>query len=556
MKEVILRLCFIMIVVIIMIQAIFSIIILGKSSLTTTTTTSVKATYLPTWESLNSHKVPRWFDEAKFGIFIHWGIYSVPAWAPVGKYAEWYWHDMRQVGSPTWEYHVNNYGENFTYDDFIPMFTAEKYDPKEWVRIFKEAGARYIVITTKHHDGFCLWPSNYTHRDAGEMGPKRDLIGPLVKAARENGLKIGFYYSLLDWWHPSYPSEEYIQYAHNQVKELVQLYKPDILWLDGEWDYPSDFWKTKELVAWFYNNAEKPDEVCVNDRLGKETRRKYGDFFTFEYETMDEIADFKWELCRGIGYSFGYNRAEGPEDYLTAEEIVKLLVDVVSKNGNLLLNVGPKADGSLPEIQVERLLEVGQWLKINGEAIYGSHPWIIAGKGDIRFLQKNNTVYVITFKWPGKELVLDSLRASNKTKVRLLGLDEDLRWVQNENNFIIFMPEQKTGKYAYVFKIENVYPNILVINDVFLNNDVVKAGEPFTLLVSVTNPSPLEIRKNLTLELEIKWRGLIVKKVRENLEIILPAKGGVVHKIDLVINEPGTYEIFINSKFSRRIKVM
>ena len=524
----------------------------SKSHLNTIKT---RSTYLPTWESLDSHRTPQWFKDAKFGIFIHWGVYSVPAWAPVGQYAEWYWYHMKRVGSETWKYHITHYGEDFEYDDFIPMFKAEKYDPEEWVSLFKEAGAKYIVITTKHHDGFCLWPSNYTHRDAGEMGPKRDLIGPLVKAARKNGLKIGFYYSLLDWWHPDYPSEKYIQYAHNQVKELVKLYKPDLLWFDGEWDYPSDYWKTRSLVAWFYNNADNPEEVCVNDRLGKETRRRHGDFFTFEYETLDRIADFKWELCRGMAYSFGYNREEKPEDYLTAEEIVELLVDVVSKNGNLLLNVGPKADGTIPEIQVKRLLEVGKWLKVNGEAIYGSNPWLIYGKGDLRFLQKGNAVYVVSFNWPGEKLVLDVLRATNKTKITLLGLDEELRWIQKDGRLIIFMPEQKIGEYAWVFKIENAQPNLLVIRKFSLEKDRFKVGEPIILKVNIMNPSKIELEKNVSVSIQVKWRGLVVKKVEEELRVALPPKGEMDYNLTLWINEPGTYELIVAPFFSKTIRV-
>jgi alpha-L-fucosidase len=417
--------------------------------------------YEPTWESLDAHQVPQWFEDAKFGMFIHWGVYSVPAWAPINQspYAEWYWYHLKDAGSPTWKYHREHYGENFTYDDFIPMFKAENYDPEEWVRIAKDAGMKYIIITTKHHDGFSLWPSQYTTRDAGDMGPKRDLIGPLVEATRRHGLKIGFYYSLLDWWHPDYPNSEYVEYAHNQVKELVSLYHPDILYLDGHWEHPSDFWKSKELVAWYYNEAEDPNEVCVNDRLGQETRGAevwgvYGDFATPEYEVFEEITDYKWESTRGIGYSFGYNRAEGPEDYMSVEGIIKMLVDIVSKNGNLLLDVGPKADGTIPEVQKERLEGVGEWLAVNGEAIYGTRPWPTAEEGNVRFTTHKDTVYLISFGWSDETLTIQSIKARDDSSIRLLGVDKELEWIQENGGLRITMPSEKPCEYAYVLKIE------------------------------------------------------------------------------------------------------
>jgi len=516
-----------------------------------TVNAAVGEEYEPTWESLNAHAVPEWFEDAKFGLFIHWGVYSVPAWAPVGEYAEWYWHSMKQVGSPTWNHHRENYGENFTYDDFIPMFRAENYDPDEWVSIAKDAGMKYIVITTKHHDGFCLWPSDYTTRDAGEIGPKRDLIRPLVEAARRQGLKIGFYYSLLDWWHPDYPNSEYIEYVHNQVEELVGLYHPDMLWLDGQWDYPVELWKTRELIAWYYNQAEDPDEVCVNDRLGQGTRGPgvwgvYGDFATPEYEVMDEITDYKWESCRGIGYSFGYNRAEGPDDYMSAKEIINLLVDVVSKNGNLLLDVGPMTDGTIPEIQRERLEGVGEWLTISGEAVYATRPWLIAEEGNLRFTKKGDTVHVISFGWPGEELALRTIRARNDSSVRMLGVDEELEWRQDAGALTIVTPSEKPSDYAYVFKIQNAVPALFVVRNLVASPNVVEAGKPLEISVDVTNLGQTRTTQTVDLKVTLRWRDLTQKRFTENATLTLDSGETKTYTFELVVEELGAYELEVN----------
>lgn len=425
------------------------------------------APYKPTWESLSSHSLPQWFDDGKFGLFIHWGVYSVPAWAPRGRYAEWYWHNLLRIGSPTWKYHRENYGEYFEYDDFIPMFKAEKYNPKEWIELAKAAGMKYIVITSKHHDGFCLWPSEYTSRDAGEQGPNRDLLGPLVGAARAQNLKIGFYYSFLDWAHPEYPDEEYYveDYMHKQVKELVQRYDPDLLWGDGEWEYSAEHWRSKELVAWYYNQAEGRKEVVVNDRLGKATRGRYGDFYTSEYGKVEagrklKETEHKWEENRGIGYSFGYNRNEPPEDYLSVDALVEMLVDTVSRGGNLLLDIGPKANGEIPEIQRERLKKIGKWLRVNHEAIYGTRPWITTSEGDLRFTRRGDIIYAIALKWPGEELKIESIKAEEDLSVRMLGLEGKLKWRRGKDSLIIHFPpyHQRPCEHAWVVKLSPLSP--------------------------------------------------------------------------------------------------
>ncbi|HDY86716.1 MAG TPA: hypothetical protein ENH82_01205, partial [bacterium] len=253
---------------------------------------SPKEVYKPTWESLDSHPCPEWFHDAKLGMYFHWGVCSVPGWAPriwrhEGiSYAEWYWHSMMNKDNPTWKYHCETYGKNFTYDDFIPMFKAEHYDPGEWMKFAKSVGMKYVFVNTKHHDGFCHWPSKYTKRNSYKMGPKKDLTGLFVEAARKENLKVGFYYSYYEWFNPVYTGKQ-IPYAGlipvndfvddfmiPQIKELIDMYHPDFIYFDGEWDHPTEYWKSREFAAYYYNQAlERGQEVLVNDRFG---RRKDG----------------------------------------------------------------------------------------------------------------------------------------------------------------------------------------------------------------------------------------------------------------------------------------
>lgn len=255
--------------------------------------------YEPTVESLNSHPTPTWFNDDKFGIFIHWGAYSVPAWGPRGSYAEWYWNYMNSKGSATNAHQKDTYGTAANYDDFIGRWKAEKYDPDAWVKLFKDAGAKYFVLTSKHHEGVALFDSKVSGRDTVDLGPKRDLAGDLFKAARkdtEGGqLKAGFYYSLYEWYNPSYTGspvrnpytgaevpytgalsvKDYVgDYMVPQLNELVDQYDPDIIWCDGQWDKPASYWKTAPVIADYYNRANNrahPKEVAVANRCKIET---------------------------------------------------------------------------------------------------------------------------------------------------------------------------------------------------------------------------------------------------------------------------------------------
>ena len=421
-------------------------------------------TYKPNWESIDSRPLPGWFDEAKFGIFIHWGVYSVPAWGPKGKYAEWYWSDMMNKEGETWKFHAKTFGEDFKYQDFAPMFKAELFDPAEWADIFARSGAKYIVLTSKHHEGFPLWPSAQSWNwNAMDVGPHRDLAGDLSEAVRARGIKMGFYYSLYEWFNPLYKSDvkRYVdEHMLPQLKDLVERYKPSIIWPDGEWDHPSDVWRSTEFLAWLYNESSVKDDVVVDDRWGKDCRSKHGGFYTTEYGDVGKSDDpakrRKWEECRGIGASFGYNRNETIDQYATPESLVHLLINSVCRGGNLLLDIGPTADGRIPVIMEQRLLEMGDWLKVNGEAIYGTHPWRESAEGDlVRYTAKDGAVYAICLKWPGAELVLKAPKAAKSAT--LLGCDKALECRAESDGLHVAVPalsiDQTPSRYAHVFKL-------------------------------------------------------------------------------------------------------
>jgi alpha-L-fucosidase len=430
--------------------------------------------YAPNWESIDKRATPAWFDEAKFGIFIHWGVYSVPAFADphskIGEtYAEWYWNHMQDKNGPTWAFHLLHYGANFKYQDFAGQFKAELFDPDQWADVFMNSGARYVVLTSKHHEGFCLWPCpagwNWNSED---VGPHRDLAGDLSKAVTAKGLRMGFYYSLYEWYDPPYLSDQrrYVnEHMIPQMKDLVERYHPSLLWTDGEWERTSDQWQSTEFLAWLFNESSVRDTIAVNDRWGKETRSKHGGFYTSEYQAfVPEGAQMgpahKWEECQAIGKSFGYNRMEGPNDYKSATELVHLLVDVVSRGGNLNLDIGPTSDGRIPVIMQERLLQMGAWLKVNGEAVYGTQAWRQMSEGDVRYTSKGSTVYAIAKKWPGQELALSAPRTTAQTTVEVLGGHAPLKWSQEDGKLRIQVPPFPRSAMAlpeaYVFKLSGV----------------------------------------------------------------------------------------------------
>lgn len=465
--------------------------------------------YEPTWESLDSRPVAKWFADAKFGIFIHWGPYSVPAWSPKGTYTEWYqyWLQNKTLfgngdfkGDEVANYHNKTYGSDYSYYQFGDMFTANLFEPDKWAELFKKSGAKYVVLTSKHHDGFTLWPSKEAN-DRGfswnsmEVGAKKDLVGLLSASVKDVGLKMGLYYSLYEWYHPWWlqDKERFVnEHFLPQIKDLVQNYKPDILWTDGEWDMESEKWKTKEFLAWLFNDSEVKNSIVINDRWGKGVRKNHGGYFTTEYEA--EATEFKrpWEECRGMGFSFGYNQNEDAEDYNSVKSLILMLVNIVSTGGNLLLDIGPDARGKIPPIMQERLLKMGKWLATNGEAIYNTRPWkksfqwssgkqnykqeehYLGGDFIIRqtvdplpgyavkelfFTQNENAYFAISPKWPEEELVINDLKLPEKSKIIFLATGAELKWQQSGNDIKITMPMYNPNKipeeltYAYVFKI-------------------------------------------------------------------------------------------------------
>ena len=373
-----------------------------------TTCLAKDVNYEATWESLDSRKTPDWFPDAKFGIFIHWGLYSVPAFAPRGTYAEWYWHakDGDQTGkhqaavgraAATQKFHNRIYGEDFEYSDFRSQFTANMFEPTEWAKVFKRSGAKYVVLTSKHHDGYCLWPSKEATESFGmpwnsvDSGPFRDLVGDLTDAVREEGIKMGLYYSIWDWFNPYWPEvdqptrrkkpcndvtlKKYIhKVMYPQFKEIVEKYQPALIFSDGDWWMDEERWQTKPLLAWLFNNAPNKDEVVINDRWGK-VRKEHGGYYTTEYGSGFTDPNILWEENRGIGKSFGYSRVETYDDYNTGELLIFMLCDIVSRGGNFLLDIGPTADGRIPVVMEDRLVQIGEWLDVNGEAIYSSRRW-------------------------------------------------------------------------------------------------------------------------------------------------------------------------------------
>ena len=444
--------------------------------------------YQPTWDSIDSRPTPAWFTDAKFGIFIHWGVYSVPAYAPVipGKlaYAEWYWNAMTQgknnpkasaIQTGTWAYHQKQYGANTAYQDFAPQFHAELFDPDHWADVFARSGANYVALTSKHHEGFALWPSKEASATWGrpwnavEIGPKRDLVGDLTDAVRKKGLKMGFYYSLYEWYNPVWLSDKprYIrEHMTPQFKDLVTRYKPSIIFSDGEWDLPSADWGSPALLAWLFNESPVKDDVVINDRWGKDSRHKHGGYYTTEYTPGMAAMDHPWEESRGMGFSYGYNRAERIEHYHSGRELVTMLIDLVSRGGNLLLDIGPAADGTIPVVMEDRLLQIGDWLKVNGDAIYGTKPWkqtrqwrggaapkveynkefeaaydVMKSTAAVEafFTSKGRDLYAIMPRWPGRTFEVkdvDGVKA-----VSMLGSNAALKFKAGKGGVSVELPE-------------------------------------------------------------------------------------------------------------------
>ncbi|SKC79145.1 alpha-L-fucosidase [Maledivibacter halophilus] len=447
--------------------------------------------YQPNWSSLDSRRIPSWFQSAKFGIFIHWGVYSVPAWRKIsderfGSYAEWYYASVySDYKNNDDDFHGRIYGKDFKYRNFVKDFKAELFDPDLWAEMFKEAGARYVVLTSKHHEGYCMWPTTNKHKKnwrVTDVGPNRDLLGDLSAAVRKQGMKMGLYYSIIDWetnWShrpeggyfvPERDRELYgideDKYVDEilipQLKELVNTYKPALIFTDGgEWDFSEEDSKVKEFLAWLYNEAPNKNEVVINDRFCVGMPGKHGDYYSTEYRDIEGYGFIHpWEESRGIGKSYGFNRAENLWDYNTSTELIHELIEIVSRGGNLLLNVGPTADGRIPVIQQQRLKDIGDWLNINGKAIYETMPSnrVQSKEKEIFITETNKCNYVICRKWFDDEIeiyISDGLKIKN---ISLIGYNGDIKYYQDGNavkiESPIVSPNTYQNSHAYVYELE------------------------------------------------------------------------------------------------------
>ncbi len=436
--------------------------------------TKSHVTYKASWESLDSRPIPPWFSRAKFGIFIHWGIYSVPAWKGIeseryASYAEWYYSNVIGDDEKGGEkFHRRNFGEAFEYRDFAPLFKAELFEPGKWAELFKAAGARYVVLTSKHHDGYCLWPTDIPCKkgwNSGDTGPCRDLVGELTEAVRDAGMKMGLYYSIPEWeTHRTdrrpggtfiapnlmkkhgLPEERYVEEILDpQLRELVVRYAPSLIFSDGgEWDYSEDYFRTKEFLAYLYNEAPNRDEVIVNDRWAKGMPGNHGDYYSSEYQDTDAIGpEYPWEENRGIGKSYGLNRAEELCDYNSPGELISELIDIVSRGGNLLLNVGPSADGRIPVYQEYVLREIGLWLEVHGEGIYDTEPclWLDREKlpSGSSMTSRGEDLFLFLTTNPDGAILLDGVESIMKAE--LLGFDSAVVLEKDGTGIRICLPE-------------------------------------------------------------------------------------------------------------------
>jgi alpha-L-fucosidase len=439
-----------------------------------------QARYTPDWSSLDARPLPDWYDEGKFGIFIHWGVFSVPSYCCGGLLGEWYWWGLDGMKEPCLvDWHTKTYGPNFKYQDFANSFTADLFDPNEWASLFAKSGAKYVVLTSKHHEGFCNWPSAQSWNwNSATIGPHSDNVGRLTQAVRsQTDLHMGLYHSLFEWFHPLYLQDKanggktqyYVdQILLPQLHDIVNTYKPEVIWSDGDWEMPDSYWKSKEFLAWLYNDSPVKDTIVVNDRWGSNDACHHGGFWTCsDHYNPGHLVPHKWENAFTIDTrSWGYARNSNISDYRTIEDLLYQLASTVSCGGNVLLNVGPTADGRINPVFQERLLQMGEWLKTNGEAIYKTKPWRVqndTATGDIWYTLRPDTgaVYAILLTWPKDGIVsLQSPVATPKTTVQLLGFPANLPFNTTRGAMNVLLPHltpsQYPSRYAWVLRLLNV----------------------------------------------------------------------------------------------------
>jgi alpha-L-fucosidase len=453
--------------------------------------------YTGTLASLDAHPLPRWFDDAKFGIMIHWGIFTIPAWAETVlnpadwlcgtklveppdygseffthiPYVEWYENTILINGSPAQQHHNATYGAGFAYDNFRPQFEAQAvaWSGETWANLFRDSGARYVVLVTKHHDGFALWPTEVPHPTRTDWHMTRDVVGELSTAVRQRCMRMGLYYSggfdwsvqlgpvknSIDYLTVAPQTPAYISYADGQWRELISRYKPAILWNDLGYPVAAD---VLSLFADYYNAV--PDGV-INDRFTVVGGGTHHDYTTPEFCVASGISTEKFETVRGMGHGFGYNQNETDADLASAEDLIRLLVDVVSRNGNLLLNVGPLADGTIPTAQATRLQAIGAWLGVNGAAIFHRRPWTTpegatSDGTPVRFTLSADgaTLYALVMgPLPAGEVTLVGVNVA-PSAARLLGASsKKLKVTASGSDLHIKLPKAPAQQAAYAFAL-------------------------------------------------------------------------------------------------------
>jgi alpha-L-fucosidase len=468
--------------------------------------------FRPDWESLQKYEAPEWYKDAKFGIFIHWGVYSVPAFGN-----EWYPRSMYSTGSDEYKHHIATYGtqDKFGYKDFIPMFKAADFDPAAWAQLFQKSGAKYVVPVAEHHDGFAMYDSGVSDWTAAKLGPHRDIIGELAGAVRAQGLHFGVsshrvehnfflgvgrtipsdvndpqYAALYGPAHPwlaaprgtpvsndfTYVSKAWADDWLARGAELVEKYHPDIVYFDWWIGQPSIRPSLTRFAAFYYNRSlEYGDHVGVINYKDY-AMQEHAAVLDLERGQLGEIRPLAWQTDTSISNkSWGYIK---DDTFKAPEFAVHQLIDIVSKNGNLLLNIGPKSDGTIPDEVQKVLLDVGSWLNVNGEAIYGTRAWRIYGEGptkvasgsfhdtdtahytpeDFRFTTKGEALYVIGLGWPANaQAVIHALAQATGSEhvqsVALLGSDAKLQFEQSGDGLHVRLPAQAPTKYAYALRV-------------------------------------------------------------------------------------------------------
>ncbi|XP_039253452.1 alpha-L-fucosidase-like [Styela clava] len=435
--------------------------------------------YDPTWESLDARPLPQWYDEAKLGIFIHWGVFSVPSFGTsvngtAGEWFWWYWQGENYTTHT--DFMKQNYPPDFQYADFAPQFTTEFFDAVEWAKLFEASGAKYIVLTSKHHEGYTNWPSAVSWNwNSMDVGPHRDLVGELASAIRMNtSVRFGLYHSLFEWFNPMYQNDRKNFFKTNdfvskktmpELYDIVNKYKPEVIWSDGQWEASYKYWNSTEFLAWLYNDSPVKSTVVTNDRWGMLTPCKHGGFFTCnDRYNPGVLQPRKWENAMTIdGLSWGFRRNAKFSDYLSIENLIQTFVTTISCGGNMLMNVGPTKEGTIPALYQERLRQMGEWLGVIGEAVYGSTPWThqndTLSKG-IWYTAKPGTVYAFFFTWPesGSLTLGSAIPVAETSKVSLLGTSISLPWEPIKSNGITvnlnsIKPTEIPNKWVWVLKL-------------------------------------------------------------------------------------------------------